>query len=316
MKCYSFLLIALRITIFVYELLTHQLFIRETVLVNGLSTIFNNALLCGTRLLEITILIEALFKIRQEKKLMQNFVEIDNTLKRHFNIDLKPNELRRSTIKRLIIWTCIFVAIVGGNLYLAYAEAYLFYYYLIYILPFATESLTHFQIITWADLVRYRLHTINRFINNLNKEYRCKVVHKKSNAVHSNYEAHIFDRFGMICDLYDRLWIQTNLINERFKYSMVLNIGNDFVFLVSNIYFTFDILRNHPGCFAPIAIFFVSTILNIFHLIMLSRACHNTSDEAVRIAHAIHRNGLAIHNKKFNLFVSLNLFLRNSKTFL
>lgn len=317
-KCYSLLLIALRISVFIYSIASNQFFIRAKGLVRGLTSIIDITLMCGIRLLEIIILIEAFVKIRQEKQFMQNFLEIDKIFVHNFNIDLKPNELKRSTIKRLIIWVCVFGTIVGLNLFLARIHTSHLLYYSIYAISFSTASFTYFQIITWADLIRYRLHIINRVINDLNNEQN----NNKSNGMHSDskainngvnndnsvanttHESHVFKQFGIICDLYDRLWIQTNLINERFKCSMILNIGNDFVLLVSNIYFFFDCLRYQPCSFSMTIIFFMSTILNIFHVAMLSRTCHHTSDEATLIAHGIHKNSLVINNKKFSSFVS------------
>lgn len=333
-KCYSFLLIALRISIFINSLVTNQFYIRADGSIRGLTSTIDITLLCGIRLLEIIILIEAFVKIRQEKQFMQNFLEIDDIFMHHFNIDLKPNDLKRSILKRLIIWVCTLGTIVGTNLFLASTQTSLLPYYSIYAISFSTASFTYFQIITWADLIRYRLHIINRVINDLNNEQN-KIMHQKSdeivnynnnksNGMHSDrringvnndnnsvdtiYEANVFKQFGIICDLYDRLWIQTNLINERFKCSMILNIGNDFVLLVSNIYFFFDCLRYHPCSIATTAIFFNSTILNIFHVAMLSRTCHHTSDEAILIAHGIHKNSMVINNKKFSSFVSIRIF--------
>lgn len=333
-KCYSFLLIALRIGVFVHSIAMNRFVIRSEGTIRGLTTTIDVALMSGIRLLEIIILVEAFVKIRQEKQFMQNFLEIDNIIMHHFNIDLKSHELKLSTIKRLIIWVCTFGTIVSVNLFLAYTHSSLFFYYAIYAISFTTASFTYFQIIIWADLIRYRLHIVNRVINDLNNEQN-KIMHQKSdeiilnksNGVHSNrktnglnnnnvnnnnvdtiYEANVFNQFGIICDLYDRLWVQTNLINERFKCAMVLNIGNDFVLLVSNIYYFFDCLRYHPCPMATTFIFFLSTILNIFHVAMLSRTCHHTSDEAILIAHGIHKNSMVINNKKFSSFVSNRLY--------
>lgn len=327
-KCYSFLCIALRITSFFYSVGAKQFFKRADALVCGFSPTVDVASMCGIRLLEITILIEAFVKIRHEKQLMRNFLEIDNIFVHHFNVDLKPNELRRSIIKRFIIWASTFGVIVAGILFLAHTRISLLLYYSMHTISFTTASFTYFQIITWTDLIRYRLRIINRLINNINNEYH-KILHQKyeeiivykSNGKHfdrkangvrstvdSIYESKIFDQFGIICDVYDRLWTQTRLVNERFKYSMVFNIGNDFVLLVSNIYFTFECLRHHPCSFATVFIGFLSTILNIFHISMLCRTCHHTAHEAKLIAHGIHKNSMVISNKRFNSFVSVLKF--------
>lgn len=332
-KCYSVFLIAVRIAVFIHSVAFGRFLIRTETFVRGLSNTIDIALMSGMRLLEIIILVEAFVKIRQEKQFMQNFLEIDNIIMHHFSIDLKSRELQVSTMKRLIVWVCTFGTIVAVNLFLAYKNTSLFLYYGIYAISFAIASFTYFQIITWADLIRYRLHIVNRVITKLNNEQNKIMQQKsddiflnKSNGLNSNrrtnglnnngnsnnnnadtiYETNVFNQFGIICDLYDRLWIQTNLVNERFRCAMVLNIGNDFVLLVSNIYFFFDCLRYHPCSTATTAIFFNSTILNIFHVAMLSRTCHHTSDEAILIAHGIHKNSMVINNKKFSSFVSFD----------
>lgn len=329
-KCYSMLLIAIRVGVLIHSIAAVRFILRPEASVRGLTKTIDIALMSGVRLLEIIVLVEAFVKIRHEKQFMQNFLEIDNIIMHHFSIDLKSNELKVSSLKRLIIWVSTFVAIVSVNLFLAYIDPSLFIYYAIYAISYATASLTYFQIITWADLIRYRLHIVNGVITKLNNEQNKMMLQKsdeiilnKSNGLHSNrrtnglssngnnnnnvdtiYEANVFHQFGIICDLYDRLWVQTNLVNDRFRCAMVLNIGNDFVLLVSNIYYFFDCLRYQPCSMSTTVIFFVSTILNIFHVAMLSRTCHHTSDEAILIAHGIHKNSMVINNKKFSSFVS------------
>lgn len=311
-KCYSLLCIALRICVFFYPIGTKHFHTRADGFIHELSTTFDVTLLCGVRLLEIIIVFEAFAKIPHEKQLMRNFLEIDHIFMHYFNIDLKPNALRMAIIKRFIVWVCSFGVIVGVNLYLASNHTSMFLYYSTYAIPFATASFAYFQIIAWADLIRYRLRITNRLISTINNECE-KMLHKKcggiimlykSHSIHGTVQANVFEQFRIICSLYDRLWTQTNLVNERFKFAMVLNIGNDFVLLVMNIYFTFECLRCHPSAVDTVIICFLSAILNIFHLTMISRTCHHTSDEATLIAHAIHKNSMVINNKRFSSFVS------------
>lgn len=322
LKCYSLLLNSVRIGIFASTLITQIFFVRSRS--HTMYATIDIILVCGVRLLEIVNSAEGFFKVQQEKQLMKNFMEIDNILMHRFNVDLKSSELRPSTIKRLIIWFCTLAFTLGGNLVLTQNIHDMFFFYLTYIPPLLTASLTYFQIIIWADLIRYRLHIVNRLINDLNHGHieiddtirKLKGISQQlcindlfgsaNGHFDTAYDAHIFERIRIICDLHRRLWIQTNLVNERFKCSMVLNIGNEFVSLVSNLYFTFMFLKDRLSySFIRAAVYFLNSIIHIFHISMLSRTCHHASNEASNIAYGIHNNEYVSKNMRLSSFVRL-----------
>lgn len=313
-KCYSLLLNTLRIAIFAATIITQTFFVRDRT--HAMYAIIDIILVCGVRLLEIVNSVEAFFKVHHEKQLMKNFMEIDNILMHRFNVDLKSNELRPSATKRLFIWLFTVAFLLGGNLLLSKNQSDLFFFYLTYIPPFVTASLTYLQIIIWADLIRYRLHVVNRLINHLNDRHNeivrtiCNLKSisrpgKMGEFFESSNDARIFNRIRIICDLHRRLWIQTNLVNERFKCSMVLNIGNEFVSLVANLYFTFISLKGHlPYSFIKTAVYFMNSVMHVFHISMLSRTCHHAFNEASNIAYGIHNNKYASKNLRLSSFVS------------
>lgn len=320
-KCYSLLLTTFRTCIFVLALLTQMFYVRCRF--RDMYATIDIILLCGVRLIEITNATEAFLKVRHEKQLIRNFIEIDNILMNRFNIQLKSNELRLSAIKRLIVWFCAIGFTLGGDLVLSQNKSYMFFFYLTYIPPFVTASLSYFQIIIWADLIRYRLHVVNRLLHDLNHSNHNEIIGSifKLNGISqslcisdlfgslnghfdSAYDARIFDHISIICNLYRRLWIQTNLVNERFKCSMVLNIGNDFVSLVSNLYFTIMCLKDHQSCTLTVAaVYFMNSIIHIFHVTMLSKTCHHATNEASNIAYGIHDNKHVSKNKRLSSFV-------------
>lgn len=320
LKCYSLLLNAIRIGIFAASLSTRTFFVRSRS--HKMYATIDIILVCSVRLLEIINSVEGLFKGHQEKELVKNFMEIDRILLHRFNIDLKSHELRPSAIKRLIIWFCTIALTLGGNLVLTQNIHDMFFFYLTYIPPLITASLTYFQIIIWADLIRYRLHVVNRLISDLNHGHieidqtirKLKGISRQlcisdlfgtaNDNFDTPYDGHIFERIRIICDLHRRLWIQTNLVNERFKCSMVLNIGNEFVSLVSNLYFTFMFLKDQLSLsFVRAAVYFLNSIVHIFHISMLSRTCHNASNEAANIAYGIHNNKYVSKNMRLSSFV-------------
>lgn len=326
LKFYTVLLNAARIGILAMTLIKSLFYVRSQT--HKMYATIDIILVCGVRLLEIINSIEGLFKGHQEKELMKNFMEIDKILMHRFNVDLRSHELRPSAIKRFIVWFCTIAFALGGNLVLThfFGEHHMCLFYLTYIPPLITVSLTYLQIIIWADLIRYRLHVVNRLIGELNHDHievdqtirKLKGISRQlcisdlfgsaNGHFDTPYDAHIFERIRIICDLHRRLWIQTNLVNERFKCSMVLNIGNEFVSLVSNLYFTFMFLKD-PKTFSPVmaAIYFLNSIVHIFHISMLSKTCHHASNEAANIAYGIHNNKYVSKNMRLSSFVSLNI---------
>lgn len=329
-KCYSLLLIAIRFAIFCFVLLKYELPAERDKIT---SVIYASVMVCSY-LRETSILIEAFFKARQEEAFMGNFVEIDDTLMRHFDVDLKMNELRKSAFKQLIIWTCIIGIESIYHLQMHYDTGYFPHEFICTLSQF-TASFVYFQTVTWAGLIRYRLHLVNRIINKLKCEHNEKIENRKSNkppqisntsnesdeymactdqieianeSISDVDDAHVSDQLCTLCDLYNRLWLQTNRLNERFKFSMVLNIGHDFAYLVAQLYYIFTCLRKINTC-QFIATDIVTCLINTFHLSMLSRAGQNVADEALQVAYEIHRNKFIRCSMKLNSFVRLNCFI-------
>lgn len=128
---------------------------------------------------------------------------------------------------------------------------------------------------------------------------------------HSNFDtavdAHTLDQFGKINDLFNRMWTEANLINIRFKYSMLLHIGTDFVYLIANSYFTILCLVNYASCDA-FALNVTGIIVSIFYVSSLSIAGQKMANEALQIAFEIHRNRHARSNIGLGSFVRLEHF--------
>lgn len=332
-KYYSFLLIAFRFTMFCYISIKYQLFADDD---NKMNSILDVSTIISAHLLEISISIEAFVRACQEETFMENFLEINDILMLHFNIEFKNSEQRNPAVYRLVIWLCIIAVDSSLSLVMSYNTQY-FPHEIIVTLSFFTTSLTYFQIFTWADLIRYRLRIVNRLINDSefdhnesrmedqktdktlqisielngsNNQVTCYDQIENANANESNStvdDAHILNKLCVLCDLYNRLWMQTNLLNERFKFSMVLNIGNDFAYLVAQLYFISMCFRNKEPCDLFEADF-STCILNLFHLSMISIAGQNLADEATKVAHAIHRNKVIRSSAKLNSFVGPSPF--------
>lgn len=330
---YSSLHIGLRIAIFLYTLLSDSLFIRRND--SRIVATIDTVLICGVRLLEILIWLEALIKRQHQVKFLENLLEIDEIFRNCLYADLKYDQLRRRAFIKLIVWIGTFLTIEGLIIALTYKNTTTvhFYYCLIYLLPFFVSSLTYFQIIICVDLIRYRFRVLKHIIsimdnneqpftqeiNNIVAEpnyFTRKVLKTLFNSdfgdkIHANfdstYEIHVFERFAIIRNLYFRLWEQTNLINERFQWSMVVNIGNDFSSLLANIYWMLMCMLNNSICQdMSITASFMCVIINVLHVFMLSKVCHNTVVEASNVAYAVHHINFVANSPKLSAFVRIN----------
>lgn len=322
-KHYSILLIALRLIMFCYISIKYQISADND---DTMHSTLDTSTIFSAHLLEIFILAEAFAKARLEETCMENFLEIDHILMQRFNIELKNGKQRRSAVYRLIIWLCVITVDFSVSLAINYNTAY-FPHETIETLSLLTASLTYFQIFTWADLIWYRMRIVNRLLNDLKCNHNEQIENQEMGktpqvSLESNElvkqmmyydqnnetddainDTYIFDQFCAIGDLYHRLWMQTNLLNQRFKFSMVLNIGNDFAYLVTQLYFIFMCLRKLDTC-NVFAADFSMCLLNLFHLAMISKAGQNLADEAAKVSRAIHRNKFIRSSEKLNSFVS------------
>lgn len=222
----------------------------------------------------------------------------------------------------MIVWLSAIGIIIGSLLFTHYHTQY-YRHALIGTLSILTVSLTYFQIITWANLIQSRLNVVNRLINGLQYNYREQIAWQSFNdtsiaaienvADVSNSpvdDTFIFDTFRMFRDLCNRLWMQTNTLNERFKFSMVLIITNDFVHLVGLLYHIFICLAKNEKC-EYLDFDILVCILNLFNLTIISRAGQNMANESLQITCALHRNKFIRCTVEVNSFVcssSFNLF--------
>lgn len=312
-KIYSILQITIRLSIFVHGVITNKLFIRKNEY--QIVAVIDTVLICGVRLLEIIILTEAFLKRYMDIKFMENIQQIDDILKNRLHIAINCRNLYRNSLIAITIWIGTFVFIAATIAYLSYGTY--FYFCLIYLPPFFVSSLTYFQIIIWINLIQNRFKMLRCFLNDLKytndtetdymmiRPFQTLLANDFYNRkMNLNSDANIFSGFVIARDLYNRLWDQTNLVNERFQWSMVINIGNDFVSLLSNFYWMLICMLNYSICrdISIVGCFFWS-LINILHIFTLCRMCNRTVNEAAGIAYAIHSIKCVINSTRLSSFV-------------
>lgn len=292
MKYYSILLIASRMSVYCYILMSFRISANST-----LNSFVDQVVINAGHFVEIIILAEAFVKARQEEAFMENLTEIDRILIQNFDINLEMNKLRRSTVERLTIWMCITGTFCLWLIFTHHHTQY-FLYALIGTLAIHTSTLTYFQIITWTDLIRYRLRVLNRLIVRL-KYDQCERESLDDTLID---DSHVFNQLCALYDLYNRLWMQTNRLNERFKFTMVLSIANNFAHLVGLFYYTFLCLIKDEKC-GFLSVDIAACMMNAFRLLIINIAGQNMADDSLQIAYALHRNKFSRNSTKLNSFV-------------
>lgn len=96
------------------------------------------------------------------------------------------------------------------------------------------------------------------------------------------------------------------LWNECFRWSLPVNIGNDFFSLLSNLYWLFLCILRTPSLKGmSMTSCCMWSILNIMHIFVVSRECHTTVEEATKIGVMIHKINYVNATQKLCVFVSL-----------
>lgn len=105
LQCYSLLLITLKTIAFLSMIVNHDAIPPNDAY--KIASAVKFAQFSCDFMLDIIILVEAFIKAYKEKEFMKNMQEIDCILVHHFDVDLKINELKRSAVKRLVVWICV-----------------------------------------------------------------------------------------------------------------------------------------------------------------------------------------------------------------
>lgn len=323
---YSVLQLIVRICIFFYGIFAKHLFPQNEY---QLVAVIDTVLICGVRLLEIIILLEALMKRKLDKTLIENFEIIDKMMKERLKIDMDFQHFYRKNLIYLICWIGIFLSISATIIYLSVGDLNYVYFRLTYFVPFFLSSLAYYQINLWINLIQRHFRILKTFISHLEcdttkhptkmansletfqstlaTDYH-RIINLNSNLSYNS--AILIKHFIIVRDLYNRLWIQTNLVNERFRWSTILMIGNDFISLLSNFYWMLICMLHYSMCRdMSITACFLWSLLNILHIFLLCGTCHKTVDEANGIAYAIHRITRVIYLPKLSSLVNIKYII-------
>lgn len=322
---YSLVGIIVRIAMLVGVICIEHFLTRENQ--TQITSIIDTVLICFVRLLEIVIIVESLLKRFKQIQFLHYCGFVDETITEKLLIDVHYHRLRQSTIRSAAIWFVAFFAAQGIIIWMSTVETSNYVVFCsLYAQSFFASSLNYFQMIFYVKLLRFRIHVVNRTLEDLCNDQRMCVMTRKYNfkvarvahrvdaiddrqleTVNAD-ENYILGKLVILRALYQQLWEQSIRINRLFQWSLPLNIGNDFFSLLSNCYWVFlFLLKSEKSTEITMSTIRCLTwaILNIVHIFMLSKQCHQTSDAAAQIPISLHkiRNFTTSSNTKFNAFI-------------
>ena len=180
----------------------------------------------------------------EEHELLQQITIIDNILIKSLNYDIEHGRYLKSVLRNsiILIVTIILsqiIAIVVFVLGERSNAAMLLTYWVLYIIPLVGSVFKCIQFVSYVFLLKNRFDKVNCCllnVNLVNDEYK---VHKTKGYILA------LNSFNLIIirDLYGRLCESVELLNRWFGISILMNIGNGFVFLTMSFYSAFLIIR-------------------------------------------------------------------------
>uniref|UniRef100_A0A1I8MVH4 Gustatory receptor n=1 Tax=Musca domestica TaxID=7370 RepID=A0A1I8MVH4_MUSDO len=274
---------------------------------NAITTINSNDIgktvdfiqLVGIRVAHIVSIAEALIRREEQKKFYQQLIEIDKIFEKSLNIDLNNGKFHSSTAKSGLLILCVYIIsevfILIAHL-ISYENENFQIYWIFYLVPLLICGLRYFQTFTSIRLIQKRLNELIKLLNeiNLHKPLLELSLHKRQEMENTDMK-----KLLIVRDLYNRLFLLTEIFNRYFGVSMLINLGNDFISITSNCYWIFINFKTFASTtknFLQIAgstVWFIPHVLNVLVLAIL---CDKTMGCTTNMALGLHR----IHIDTFN----------------
>lgn len=239
------------------------------------------------RVISIITAVESFVNRRMQPEMFQKFHEVDQILIRIFGVDLRYDELRRSTHCNILRWAALFISVVTIIYTLAsfmeeqeFRSLFLFYSF-----PLSVSVLNFVKYITFVKLVKYRYKLANRLLTQVS-QFQLKKLNGKVLRCRDQ-DLNLLKKLKVLLDVYDRLWDVTQLINDQSQWSLLVNIVNFLLIVTANFYWSYlwTTMKSvnmtlNMGCCN------FWTILMVAPITILARQCQNTVHEVIKSAKA------------------------------
>lgn len=260
------------------------------------------------RLLAISVVIESWKKRHTQIEFLEKISEVDSILAYRLSIDLRYDANRRETNWKSFVWlvafcsmTIYFIASLLNNK----TDPYFLRFWLLYMGPFFICTLHYHQMVTYVRLVRYRFEAINHFIQSVcfsdeqvitNRDLLkmmqnvVKTIPPKSE--YNDSKVMLYKKLVEVRTAYQLLYEASENINTLFRWTLPINIANDFQKGLTNIFLFITFMLQWNGetsNWKKVTGPLIWAMYNIGHILILSSACQQACEEAEMTPALLHQ---------------------------
>ena len=267
-------IVIVNIALFFYDIMASYsnygtgIALRDIIDVASLITIRLGALVCVT---------EAFLNRSQQIDILNKLAMIDATLSNELEASSRDDSESRQTLGYFRKWvsaillneiTVAIIIIIDSNP--------------VYLEPWLSSCVSwYLTTVGYIQTTLYVRSVLVRFkvLNKRNELLRLEVGRPDTSCsmINQSMETETIEQLSVIRKLYQNLWEVSHSINECFKWSLLVNIGNDFFRLAANLYWLFTWLANPVAADAlGISPNLFWGISNVIHIVLIAHNCHFT----------------------------------------
>lgn len=271
------------------------------------------------RVLAILIVIESWKKRCQQINFLEKISKADSILAYRLNINLRYEANRRESSRKSIMWLLSFVALQVIFLTLLISDPLsqrMLRFWLTYTVPFFICSLRYHQMVTYVRLLRLRFKAINNFIQSFCLLNQGQVINhdllrimQPAQSESEDRKRSLYKKLIEIRAVYQLLYEASENINGLFRWTLPINIANDFQKGLTNIFFFLTItLQWESGSLntKQVPRPLVWAIYNIGQILILSNACQHACKEAEMIPALLHQIDFNVNDHQLAGLVCLH----------
>lgn len=252
------------------------------------------------RVLAILIVIESWKKRSMQIEFLEKISRADSILAYRLNIDLRYEENRREMTWKSAAWMLAFLVMQVIFLSLLFADSRsrrMLRFWLSYMTSFFICSMRYQQLVTYVRLLRFRFEAINRYIQSvclLNQRRAInhdllKIMQNVSKTLPTKIESDdrktfLYKKIIEVRAAYQLLYEASEDVNVLFRWTLPINIANDFQKGLTNVFFFMTIILHWDSSEASNVMQLprplIWAIFNIGHILVLSSACQHAREVA------------------------------------
>lgn len=273
------------------------------------------------RFTAIVIMIESWLKRGHQIEFLTKVEEIDLILRTNLMIDLKYELRQKLHIRKLFVWIGTQLSLELAMLTTAFLVEMptLRMYWLLYTIPLFICMTRYQQFISYVDLLHDRFKALNKHVETLTlSKHRNQNILSSSNDPtnplhYKNAHAQmlhfrdveaflIYNKLKHLQKVYRALLEATEMLNRLFRWSILLNMGNDFFNVTINLYWVIVNFVRNDSKLELVGVFSWG-IFDVIMLISVSKACHFACHQANKFPGVLQSIDLGGTNRNLDLMV-------------